>query len=98
MDKFEEFDNIITLHDEDGNEADFEFVDLIEYNGENYAVLLPCEEEDEAEDSGEVVILKVEATDNEEEESYVSVDDEDELAAVFAIFKEKFKDEFQFED
>ena len=98
MDKFEEFDNIITLHDEDGNEANFEFVDLIEYNGENYAVLLPSEEDEAEEDSGEVVILKVEATDNEDEESYVSVDDEDELAAVFEIFKEKFKEEFQFED
>ena len=52
------------------------------------------------EDEGEVVILKVEDTEgeNSEEESYVSVDDEEVLNQVFEIFKEKFKDEFDFED
>ena len=33
-----------------------------------------------------------------DEESYVSVDDEDTLMKVFNIFKEKFKDEFDFVD
>ena len=60
-------------------------------------MLLPLEEEDE-EKPGEVVILKVEDTDSEDEESYVSVDDEEVLNKVFAIFKEKFKDEFNFTD
>ena len=92
----EELDNIIILNDEDGNEVEFEFLDLIEYEGEEYVVLLPVEEDEEAE--GEVVILKVEDTESEEEESYVSVDDEDTLNKVFEIFKEKFKDEFNFVD
>ena len=61
-------------------------------------VLLPVLEEGE-EDDGEVVILKVEDSDEEsDEESYVSVDDEDTLMKVFNIFKEKFKDEFDFVD
>ena len=30
----EELDNIIILNDEDGNEVEFEFLDLIEYEGE----------------------------------------------------------------
>lgn len=91
----EELDNIIVLNDENGDEIEFEFLDLIEYEGEEYVVLLPTDEED---DAGEVVILKLEDTDSEEEESYVSVDDEDVLQAVFEIFKEKFKDEFNFID
>ena len=33
-----------------------------------------------------------------EEESYVSVEDEDVLNKVFEIFKEKFKDDFDFVD
>mgnify|MGYP000501980548 CR=1 FL=1 len=62
----EELDNIIILNDEDGNEVQFEFLDLIELDGEEYVVLLPTEgEEDE---DGEVVILKVEDTDSEDEE------------------------------
>ena len=92
----EELDNIIVLNDENGEEVHFEFLDLIEYEGEEYVVLLPVEEEND--DAGEVVILKVEDTENEEEDSYVSVDDEETLNAVFGIFKEKFKDEFNFVD
>jgi UPF0473 protein athe_1150 len=92
----EELDNIIILNDEDGNEVQFEFLDLIELDGEEYVVLLPVE--DDEEEDGEVVILKVEDTDSEDEESYVSVDDQEILNKVFEIFKEKFKDEFNFID
>ncbi len=96
LDLNEELDNIVVLNDEDGNEINFEFLDLIEYDGEEYVVLLPVSED---EDSDEVVILKVEDTEEDSEEgSYVSIDDEDILNAVFEIFKEKFKDEFNFID
>ena len=89
--------NILVLNDENGEEVEFEFLDLIEYEGEEYVVLLPVEEE-ETEEPGEVVILKLEDTDSEDEESYVSVDDEEVLNKVFEIFKQKFEDEFNFVD
>ncbi|MBO4292894.1 MAG: DUF1292 domain-containing protein [Clostridia bacterium] len=94
----EELDNIVVLNDENGNEVKFEFLDLIELDDEEYVVLLPMAEE--GEEDGEVVILKLEDNDDEdsEEESYVSVDDEDVLNRVFEIFKEKFKDDFDFID
>ena len=88
----EEIDNIIYLSDEDGNEVAFEFLDIVEYGGEEFVVLLPTDDDD-----GEVVILKVEAID-EEQESYVSVDDDATLQAVFDIFKKKFQDGFNFVD
>ena len=91
-------DNIIILNDENGEESRFEFLDLIELDNEEYVVLLPVSDEGE-EDEGEVVILKLEDTDEEsEEESYVGVEDEEILNKVFAIFKEKYKDEFNFVD
>ena len=94
----EELDNIIVLNDEQGNEVKFEFLDLVELDEEEYVVLLPVSEEGE-EDEGEVVILKLEDTDEEsEEESYVGVENEEILNRVFAIFKEKYKDEFNFVD
>ncbi len=95
----EELDNIVTLKDEDGNDVKFEFLDLIDYEGEEYVVLLPAEESEDSEPD-EVVILQLEKSDDEnaEEETYVSVDDENILNAVFEIFKEKFKDEFNFVD
>ena len=89
----EELDNIVVLNDEEGKEVKFEFLDLIEYENEEYVILLPL---DEGEDSEEVVILKVDDTDSEDEESYVSVDDEEVLNTVFEMFKDKFKDEFNF--
>lgn len=95
MENMNELDNIITLKDEDGSDVEFEFLDLIEYDGTEYVVSLPVEESDEAD---EVVILKLEKGENEDEESYVGVEDQEVLNAVFAIFKDKFKDEFNFVD
>ena len=95
MENMNELDNIITLKDEDGSDVEFEFLDLIEYDGTEYVVLLPVEESDETD---EVVILKLEEGENEDEESYVGVEDQEVLNAVFAIFKDKFKDEFNFVD
>ena len=91
----EENNNVISMTDEDGNEVEMEFLDLIEYEGAEYIVLLPLEEEDE--DSAEVVILRVEPDPEDEEmENYVGVEDETVLSAVFEIFQEHFKDEFNF--
>ncbi len=89
----EEDSSIIILNDEAGNEVEFEFLDLIEYNGEEYVILLPAGDDD----TGEVVILKVDG-EGSDGESYSSVDDDGILMAVFNIFKEKFKDEFNFVD
>ena len=94
----EDLDNIVILNDEEGNEVRFEFLDSVELEDEEYVVLLPIAEEGE-EEEGEVVILKVEdVEDDPDMETYVSIDDEDTLNAVFEMFKEKFKDEFNFID
>lgn len=98
MENNEDLDNIVILNDEDGNEVKFEFLDLVELDDEEYVILLPVVD-DGVEEEGEVVILKVEDTDEDsEEESYVSVEDEEILNKVFEIFKERFKDDFDFVD
>ena len=86
-----EDDNIFILNDEDGNELKFEFLDLIELENENYVVLYPIENANE-----EVIILRVQETEGELDE-YLCVD-EKKLQAVYAIFKEKFKDVYDFQD
>ena len=60
-------DNIITLTDEDGKESNFELLDLVELDNEEYVVLLPVDDE-ESEEPGEVVILKVEDSDDDSDE------------------------------
>ena len=91
----EELENIGVLTDENGNEVSFEYLDLIEYEGAEYVVLLPVEgNEDE-----EVQILKVEPIPgSDDEESYVSVENEETLFAIFDIFKAHVEDEFDFVD
>ena len=95
----EELDNVITLKDEEGNEVKFEFLDLVELNDEEYVILLPVTTDGD-EEEGEVVILQIEDkdTDEDDEESYISVEDEAILNQVFEIFKEKFKNDFDFVD
>ena len=83
----EEEVSILTLTDENGVDTNFEYLDCIDYEGKEYLVLMPAEEE-----SGEIVILEVEPVD-EENENYLAVEDEAVLNAVFEIFKEKFKNE-----
>ena len=89
----EEEVSILTLTDENGADIDFEYLDCIEYQGKEYLILMPLEEEE----SGEIVILEVEPVD-EENENYLAVSDEDVLDAVYAIFKERFADILTFED
>lgn len=89
-----ELNNIITLNDESGNEVPFEFLDLVEYQGNEYVVLYPINDSDEP---AEVAILMVEDLGGDEE-TYVSVGDENTLMAVFKIFKDKFKDMLNFTD
>ena len=90
----EDRDDIVVLVDENGEETEFEHIDTIEFNGSEYVVLMPyrefdendeaLEEEDEEED--EVIILKIEHGDNGED-SFISIEDEEELDAVFEEFK-----------
>ena len=84
--------NILTLTDENGNDVDFEYLDSIDYEGKEYLVLMPAQE-----DSNEIVILEVQPVD-EENENYLSVSDEAVLDAVYDIFKDRYKDVLTFED
>jgi uncharacterized protein YrzB (UPF0473 family) len=88
----EEEVSILTLTDENGNDVEFEYLDSIEYNGVEYLCLLPTDDEE-----NEIVILEVEPVD-EETENYLAVEDEAVLEAVFAIFKDRYKDLLEFED
>ena len=88
----EEEVSILTLTDENGQDVEFEYLDCIDYEGKEYLVLLPADD-----DANEILILEVEPVD-EENENYLAVSDEAVLNAVYGIFKEKFKDILSFEE
>lgn len=83
MEEMENEAPLITLEDEEGNEMEFEFLDIVEYEGEEYIVLI-----ENNEDADEVVILKINPIDDETEE-YLSIEDEELLDKLFDIFKKK---------
>ena len=93
MNNIEEEDTIIILTDEDGNEVEFEFLDNVEYEGNLYVVMIPVEDEDAG-----VVVMLLEEGETEDEDSLLTVTDEDVVEAVYEIFKENNKDVFEFEE
>ena len=74
-------EDIITLTDENGNDVEFLLLDVVEYNNDDYMVMIPLDDEEIEDDDeqDEVVILKV--IREGDEETYSGVEDEDVLNA-----------------
>lgn len=87
-----EMDNIIVLTDEDGMDVRFEFLDVVFWQEKEYVVLLPVDDGGD----GLVVIFRVEG--DGDDETYVGIDNEVEAEAVFAAFKAKNREVFNFLD
>ncbi len=87
-------DDFISITDEDGKEYELEVLSEIEYEGSRYLALVPAGE-DEAEEL-EVSILKAVMEDGEE--LLVTVDDDDELEAVYSALMEQMYEEDEEED
>lgn len=77
-------DNIIMLEDENGNQIEFETIDVYEFNDATYFALL--EIMPEGEETDEVLLMKVEEGETEEDTSLVMIEDEAELQAAFDEF------------
>lgn len=94
----DERDDIVVLVDENGDEVEFEHIDTIEMNNNEYVVLAPLDEDlDEDQEDEEVIILKVEHSEDGED-SFVTIEDEDELDEVFSEFQSRMEEEFGSED
>lgn len=84
IDTGEEDDGLVELIDEDGNELKFKLLDVTEYKGVKYTLLLAAEPNDEiAED--EVVIFRL----NEAEQTLEPIEDEQLLQEVFDFYNDE---------
>ena len=88
----EEEESQITLTGEDGEDITFDYLDCLTYQDTEYLVLMPTDTEET-----QIVILEIQPVD-EENETYLPVEDEAVLDAVYGLFKEKYKDILTFED
>ena len=80
--------SFITLEDENGNEIDFLLLDVMEYEGADYMVLMPLTDEDGDEDEEELFFLRAEKT--EDGEMYTSIEDEALLNAIADAYEKDF--------
>ncbi len=85
-----EMDNIVVLSDDEGNELNFQWIDTVNYEGNDYAFMLPADDE---EPDQVVILLIVPSEENEEEISFETIEDEELLDAVFNIFVERAEEE-----
>lgn len=84
----EQEDELIELIDEDGNVINFKLLDVTEYKGQKYTLLLAAEPNDDiAED--EVVIFRY----NEEAETLDPIEDESLLQEVFDFYQNEEDEE-----
>jgi|GEM_PF-313405 len=104
---FEEYDefgeeeldkgDVIMLTDEEGTDHPFAILDIIEYESSTYMVLAP--EDDESDEAQEVLIMQgVEDPEDPDTMQFESVDDDLTIRSIFAVFRERNRDEYDFEE
>ncbi len=81
-----EREDIIELVDEDGQEVSFEHLMTLEHEGKVYICLVPVEPMEDVEED-ELVIMRIE-TDDEGNDYYATIDNDEELDAVFEKYLE----------
>lgn len=90
----EEKMDLIETVDEEGNPISFLLFDVIEFEGKEYALLLPADEDEESDES-EMVLMRL-VTEGDEY-SFETIDDEEEFEAV-SEYIESLSDEALDED
>ena len=92
--------DIVSVVDEEGKEHVFEELDRIETeDGSRYVALMPMYDDPQEmlDDSGELIILKVE--EEEDGDTYLCpIEDDDEFNEIGQIFEERLSELFDIED
>ena len=78
--------DFITIIDDDGNEFELELLDTVDYNGESFCAFLPTDMDEDDPDYGFIILKSVMEGD---EELLDSVDDEELLEKVYAVYMEE---------
>lgn len=85
--------NLYTLEDEDGVEQQFEMLDTLDVDGERYYALVPYYEDPtkELEADAELVVLKAEYDENDEE-ILVTIDSDEEYEKIGNMFLDRLNE------
>ena len=86
----------MTLVDDDGTEHEFEVVDTLVTDNNEYFALVPTEtSENLSEDDGQLVILKVVEEDGEE--FLEPIEDDDEFNEISEVFMDRLEEYYDFD-
>lgn len=86
-------DEKIIMEMDDGSEVEFTILEQTRLGGTEYILVTDAPDGED----GECYVMKDVSADGDEEAVYESVEDEEELAAVFEIFEDMLKDEIDIE-
>lgn len=84
----EDDDAIVLLEDAEGNVVEYLFLDVVELDGDSFALLTPVDEDEESE-STEIFIMRYEV-DEEGGESFGDLDDEELFRRVQEVAEKRF--------
>jgi len=76
---------LIETVDEDGNVINFELYDIVEVDGQEYALLLPTEADEDDEEDGEIVLMRL--TKDGEDYLFETIEDDEEFNKVEAYIQ-----------
>ena len=90
--------DIVTLCDDEGKEYTFEVLDAIETDTGRYLAMLPVYDDPKKmlDDSGELVIVKVEEEDGED--YYSEIEDDDEYETIADDFVDRLENFFEIDN
>ena len=89
--------DIVTLVDENGKETEFEIVDSLVTENNEYFALIPTETSDNlSDDDGQLVILKVVEEDGAE--CLEPIEDDEEFEEISEIFIDRLEELYDFEE
>ena len=88
--------DILTLVDDDGTEREFELIDRVVTENNEYFALIPTETADNlSDDDGQLVILKV--VEDNSEEFLEPIEDDEEFDEISEIFMDRLEEYYDFE-
>lgn len=87
----EERDDVIILTDDEGQEYEFQLIDVIEVDELRYAVLFPLNEDESSED--EALIMRLETDEETGEDLLVDIEDDEEWEKVVAEWERLLEEE-----
>lgn len=87
---------LIETVDEDGNVINFELYDIVEVEGQEYALLLPAEADEADDEDGEIVLMRL--TKDGEDYLFETIEDDEEFNKVEAYIQSLEEDEEEGDD